>query len=59
MRGISAGVHEDQVDALGLIGRLLDTIRPGWAPAAPPKPSGGMAGYRSTRGGSADGWRRA
>lgn len=30
-----AGRHDDQADALGLIGQLLDRIRPGTRPAAP------------------------
>ncbi|WP_262298394.1 phage terminase large subunit [Microvirga sesbaniae] len=39
-----AGVHDDQADALGLLGQLLDTMRNGTAPATaarPPRP-----GYR-------------
>ncbi|MDP4005641.1 phage terminase large subunit [Methylobacterium sp. NEAU K] len=54
-----AGVHDDQVDALGLIGQLLDVIRPGRAPKPEPKPSSGMAGYRSARTGRGDSWRTA
>jgi hypothetical protein len=30
-----AGKHDDQVDALGLIGQLLDIIQPGQHPAKP------------------------
>jgi hypothetical protein len=35
-----AGKHDDQVDALGLIGQLLDQMVPGQAPKKPepPKP---------------------
>lgn len=33
-----AGKHDDQVDAMGLIGQLLDRIRPGAHAAAPNKP---------------------
>jgi len=40
-----AGKHDDQVDALGLIGQLLDTIMLGQRPAKPePKPQD--SGYR-------------
>jgi hypothetical protein len=40
-----AGKHDDQVDALGLVGQLLDQMVPGQAPKKPepPKPS---SGYR-------------
>jgi hypothetical protein len=40
-----AGKHDDQVDALGLIGQLLDQMVPGQAPKkpVPPKPD---TGYR-------------
>lgn len=52
-----AGVHDDCVDSLGLIGQLLDRVRPGVAPKAPPKPdAGAMAGYR-TMGGGERSWR--
>ncbi|MCJ2069563.1 hypothetical protein MKK75_12310, partial [Methylobacterium sp. J-030] len=51
-----AGVHDDQVDALGLIGQLLDRARPGVAPKAPPKPTGGLAGYKSVSSGGGS-WR--
>jgi hypothetical protein len=33
-----AGRHDDQVDALGLIGQLLDTILLGRKPAPPERP---------------------
>jgi predicted phage terminase large subunit-like protein len=40
-----AGKHDDQVDALGLVGQLLDQMVPGQKPKTPekPKPS---SGYR-------------
>jgi predicted phage terminase large subunit-like protein len=50
-----AGVHDDQVDAIGLVGQLLDTMS---APAPPKDPTpaktSGYASTRSTGGGS---WR--
>jgi DNA invertase Pin-like site-specific DNA recombinase len=33
-----AGKHDDQVDALGLVGQLLDQMVPGQKPKEPPKP---------------------
>jgi hypothetical protein len=33
-----AGKHDDQVDALGLIGQLLDQMVPGVKPKGPEKP---------------------
>ena len=33
-----AGKHDDQVDALGLIGQVLDRMQPGTAPPKPPEP---------------------
>jgi hypothetical protein len=36
--GFPAGKHDDQVDALGLIGQLLDQMVPGQAIKEPPKP---------------------
>ncbi len=41
-----AGKHDDQVDALGLVGQLLDIMSPGNAPAKPEKPAN-PSGYRS------------
>ena len=43
--GFPAGKHDDQVDALGLIGQLLDKMVVGQAPKkpVPPKPD---SGYR-------------
>jgi predicted phage terminase large subunit-like protein len=40
-----AGKHDDQVDALGLVGQLLDRMMAGNAPDAPPKPDN-STGYR-------------
>lgn len=39
-----AGKHDDQVDALGLVGQLLDYMLPGQHPAAPEKPKD-VSGY--------------
>ena len=41
-----AGKHDDMVDALGLVGQLLDTISSGTAPARPEKPKN-PSGYRT------------
>ena len=41
-----AGKHDDMVDALGLVGQLLDTISSGTAPAKPEKPKN-PSGYRT------------
>jgi predicted phage terminase large subunit-like protein len=43
--GFPAGKHDDQVDALGLVGQLLDQMVPGQMPKEPPKPKPDM-GYR-------------
>jgi predicted phage terminase large subunit-like protein len=40
-----AGKHDDQVDALGLVGQLLDQMVPGQKPKAPEKPKPD-SGYR-------------
>jgi len=40
-----AGKHDDQVDALGLIGQLLDQMVPGVKPREPEKPKVD-SGYR-------------
>jgi len=44
--GFPAGKHDDQVDALGLVGQLLDKMIPGLKPKEPepPKPD---SGYRA------------
>ena len=41
-----AGKHDDQVDALGLVGQLLDQMVPGQKPNAPEKPKKLDTGYR-------------
>lgn len=41
-----AGKHDDMVDALGLVGQLLDTIMSGNKPATPEKPKN-PSGYRA------------
>jgi predicted phage terminase large subunit-like protein len=41
-----AGKHDDQVDAIGLVGQLLDKMFNGEAPKAPEKPAD-RTGYRS------------
>ena len=43
--GFPAGKHDDQVDALGLIGQLLDQMVPGKAPPKPNPPTPD-SGYR-------------
>jgi hypothetical protein len=40
-----AGKHDDQVDALGLVGQLLDQMVPGQKPKVPEKPKQD-SGYR-------------
>lgn len=50
-----AGVHDDQVDALGLIGQLLDRVRPGVAPKPKQEPQK-AAGYKSMSAGGGS-WR--
>jgi hypothetical protein len=40
-----AGKHDDQVDALGLVGQLLDQMVPGVKPREPEKPKVDI-GYR-------------
>jgi hypothetical protein len=45
-----AGKHDDQVDALGLIGQLLDTILPGQHPPKPEvKPDTGCRAIEHVR----------
>jgi hypothetical protein len=41
-----AGKHDDQVDALGLIGQLLDQMVPGVGPITPQKSKKVDTGYR-------------
>lgn len=53
-----AGVHDDQVDALGLIGQLLDRVRPGAAPKAQTKPDAPTGPrYQRASSGSGGSWR--
>ena len=53
--GFPAGKHDDQVDALGLVGQLLDKMSAGQAPKTPipPKPDNG---YRPIALFGADDW---
>ena len=46
--GFPAGKHDDQVDALGLVGQLLDQMVPGLKPKEPEKPKSD-SGYRPLR----------
>jgi len=50
-----AGKHDDQVDALGLVGQLLNKMSLGAHPAEPEKPKN-ASGYRSVSTGS-DNWK--
>lgn len=43
-----AGVHDDQVDALGLAGQLLDRMQPGAQPPSPEQPAA-AGDYRPAR----------
>ena len=56
-----AGKHDDQVDALGLVGQLLDVMIPGQLPKAPkPRVDSWTAAFeRSSREGEPEGWRVA
>ena len=56
-----AGKHDDQVDALGLVGQLLDVMIPGKLPKPKPVPvdSWQRAFERSSREGEPAGWRIA
>jgi hypothetical protein len=51
-----AGLHDDVVESLGLIGQFLDRIRPGVTPKAPTKPKDGLSGCKSMRSGGGS-WR--
>ena len=42
-----AGKHDDQVDALGLVGQLLDKMTSGQKPIDPEKPRN-ISGYKSS-----------
>lgn len=50
-----AGKHDDQVDAIGLVGQLLDKMLKGLKPAEPEKPTN-MSGYRTMTTARADDW---
>jgi hypothetical protein len=50
-----AGVHDDMVDAFGLIGQLLDQARPGIVPRAVQEPAK-ASGYKTMRSDSGS-WR--
>jgi predicted phage terminase large subunit-like protein len=55
-----AGKHDDQVDALGLVGQLLDTMVPGQAPSPstePPSDSWDRAFARAAAGDGYTSWR--
>jgi hypothetical protein len=55
-----AGKHDDQVDALGLLGQLLDKMAAGERPKAPAKPRDSWADSFNRSGGrDAEGWRIA
>ena len=49
-----AGKYDDQVDALGLIGQLLEVMMPGQVPVAPAKKRD--SGYRTFDLGDVDDW---
>jgi hypothetical protein len=52
-----AGKHDDQVDALGLVGQLLDHMLAGQKPKKPEKPEN-ISGYRPAKSNAAAGdWR--
>ena len=55
MMSFPAGVHDDQVDALGLVGQLLDKMVSGARTKAPAKPET-HDGYAQPRTGSDDHW---
>lgn len=51
-----AGVHDDDVDSLGLVEQLLDRVRPGIAPKLKPE-TAQISGYKSMRSGDGGSWR--
>jgi hypothetical protein len=51
-----AGKHDDQVDALGLVGQLVDLMVPGQKPQPIPKPMPADSGYRRWEPTHADDW---
>lgn len=52
-----AGKHDDQVDALGLVGRMLDTMVGGRAPKEEPKPQSKWAEAFARRQGESNNWK--
>lgn len=51
-----AGKHDDQVDALGLVGQLLDKMTSGRHPPKPEAPKN-VSGYKSTSASTAQDWK--
>ena len=51
-----AGKNDDQVDAIGLIGQLLDKMSVGPTPPDPEKPAN-ISGYKSAQASDGDGWK--
>jgi predicted phage terminase large subunit-like protein len=51
-----AGKNDDQVDAIGLIGQLLDKMSVGPTPPDPEKPKN-VSGYKSAQASDGDGWK--
>lgn len=51
-----AGKHDDQVDAIGLIGQLLDRMTSGQYPPKPEKPKN-ISGYKSSSASSSEEWK--
>jgi predicted phage terminase large subunit-like protein len=51
-----AGKHDDQVDALGLVGQLLDRMTSGQHPAKPEKPAN-ISGYKSAQASGGAEWK--
>ncbi len=54
-----AGKHNDQVDALGLVGQLLDKMMSGAKPKAPEKPKGRRDWFEDTDDDVTDSWKVA
>ncbi len=52
-----AGKHDDQVDAIGLVGRMLDELIPATVPKPVERPK--FDGYSRLRASQSDGWRTA
>ena len=51
-----AGKHDDQVDALGLVGQLLDRMTSGLRPAEPERPKN-VSGYSAAKTSRANSWK--